>query len=142
MVPGPDAGEGELRLHGSAAPPGPELRATATCAWWSGHPEQAAVFLLGLATALFIEWDLEHGVMTTTIGTRETAATTAPAATREPPPAVAQPGRVPLPGGTRRRARIWLLCFGWPPRFWPRGLSGPGPAAARRSWPRWPAAGR
>jgi hypothetical protein len=23
------------------------------------------VFVLGIATALFIEWDLEHGVMTT-----------------------------------------------------------------------------
>jgi hypothetical protein len=65
VVTGPDTGEGELKLHGSAAPADPEARATATRAWWSGHPEQAAVFVLGIATALFIEWDLEHGVMTT-----------------------------------------------------------------------------
>ena len=65
VVSGADSGEGELKLHGSAAPAGPELRAAATRAWWSGHPEQAAVFLLGIATALFIEWDLGHGVMAT-----------------------------------------------------------------------------
>jgi Pyridoxamine 5'-phosphate oxidase len=65
VVTGPDTGEGELKLHGSAAPAGPELRATATRAWWSGHPGQAAVFVLGIAAALFIEWDLERGVMTT-----------------------------------------------------------------------------
>jgi hypothetical protein len=64
VVTGPDTGEGELKLHGSAAPAGPELRATATRAWWSSHPERAAVFVLGIAAALFIEWDLEHGVMT------------------------------------------------------------------------------
>ena len=62
---GPRTGEGELKLYGSAAPAGPEFRASATRAWWSEHPEQAAVFLLGIATALFIEWDLRHGVMTT-----------------------------------------------------------------------------
>jgi hypothetical protein len=65
VVTGADTGEGELKLHGSAAPAGPELRATAMRAWWSGRPDQAAVFVLGIATALFIEWDLEHGVMTT-----------------------------------------------------------------------------
>jgi Pyridoxamine 5'-phosphate oxidase len=64
VVTGADTGEGELKLHGSAAPAGPELRGVAR-AWWSGHPEQAAVFVLGIATALFIEWDLEQGVMTT-----------------------------------------------------------------------------
>jgi Pyridoxamine 5'-phosphate oxidase len=63
VVTGPDTGEGELKLHGSAAPAGPQLRAAATGAWWSGRPEQAAGFVLGIATALFIEWDLEHGVM-------------------------------------------------------------------------------
>jgi hypothetical protein len=66
MVTGPDSGEGELTLHGSAAPPGPELRATATCAWWSGHPETGGRVLAGpRGWSLFIEWDLEHGVMTT-----------------------------------------------------------------------------
>src|SRR5262249_14407039 len=30
VVTGPDTGEGELKLHGSAAPAGPELRAAAT----------------------------------------------------------------------------------------------------------------
>jgi predicted pyridoxine 5'-phosphate oxidase superfamily flavin-nucleotide-binding protein len=63
MVTGPDTGEGELTLHGSAVPAEPELRAAAR-AWWSGHLEQAVVFTLRIAAALFIEWDLENGVMT------------------------------------------------------------------------------
>ena len=64
-VTGPDSGEGELKLHGSAVQASPDLRAAAAQAWWSGQPrEQAAVFALGIATALFIEWDIERALMT------------------------------------------------------------------------------
>jgi hypothetical protein len=63
-VTGPDSGEGELKLHGSAVPASPSLRAAAQ-AWWSGQPrEQAAVFSLRIGTALFIEWDIESTLMT------------------------------------------------------------------------------
>ena len=66
VVTGPDTGEGELKLHGSAVPAAPELRGAAVGAWWSEHPpDQAAVFSLRIATALFIEWDLQHRLMTT-----------------------------------------------------------------------------
>jgi hypothetical protein len=66
VVTGPDSGEGELKLYGSAVPAGQELRGAAVAgAWWSQHPhQQAAVFWLRIATAMFVEWDLEHGVMT------------------------------------------------------------------------------
>ncbi len=65
VVTGPDSGEGELKLYGSAVQAGQELRAAAACAWWSEHPpRQAVVFSLRIATAMFVEWDLEHGVMT------------------------------------------------------------------------------
>jgi Pyridoxamine 5'-phosphate oxidase len=64
-VTGPDSGEGELKLHGSAIQASPGLRAAATHAWWSRQPhEQAAVFSLRIATALFIEWDIERALMT------------------------------------------------------------------------------
>ena len=65
MVCAPDNGEGELKLHGSAMAAPAGLRAAAAEAWWSGRPpEQAAVFSLHIATALFVEWDIGHGVMT------------------------------------------------------------------------------
>ena len=133
-----------------------ELRTTATRAWWSRHPEQAAAFLLGIATALFIEWDLEHGVMTTRHWSpAKRLATTAPAATRDrhPPPPPMWLGHVPARHArtalsdalcrSQARARcpaecvagsgIRLPCAGRRPQLW-RGGSGPGPA--------WPAAGR
>jgi len=65
VVTGPDSGEGELKLHGSVVQAGPELSGAAARAWWSEHAaEQALVFVLRIAAALFIEWDLEHGLMT------------------------------------------------------------------------------
>lgn len=65
VVTGPDNGEGELKLHGSAIQASRGLRAAATQAWWSGQPsEQAVVFSLRIATALFIEWDIERALMT------------------------------------------------------------------------------
>jgi len=65
VVSGPDNGEGELKLHGSAVTAAPALRDAAAAAWWAAHPpEQAVVFSLRIAAALFVEWDLEHGLMT------------------------------------------------------------------------------
>jgi hypothetical protein len=65
VVTGADSGEGELKLHRSAVQGGPELRSAAVRAWWSQHPpEEAVVFSLRIATALFVEWDLGHGRMT------------------------------------------------------------------------------
>jgi hypothetical protein len=65
IVTGPDSGEGELKLHGSATQAGQGLRAAATQAWWHGcSPEQAVVFTLRIATAVFVEWDIEHALMT------------------------------------------------------------------------------
>jgi hypothetical protein len=64
IVSGPDTGEGELKLHGSAVTAGRGLRDAVADAWWPGQPlEQAVVFSLRIATALFVEWDLDHGVM-------------------------------------------------------------------------------
>jgi Pyridoxamine 5'-phosphate oxidase len=64
MVTGPDSGEGELKLQGLAAEASPALR-SAVGAWWSAQPpERAVVFILGIERALFVEWDIEHGVMT------------------------------------------------------------------------------
>jgi hypothetical protein len=65
VVTGPNTGEGELKLHGAAVPARPGLRSAAARAWWLEHPEQAVVFTLRIAAALFIEWDLDTGVMTT-----------------------------------------------------------------------------
>ncbi len=65
VVSGPDSGEGELKLHGTAVQAGPDLRGAAAEAWWSARPPEAAVlFSLRIATALFVEWDLEHALMT------------------------------------------------------------------------------
>jgi hypothetical protein len=65
VVSGPDNGEGELKLHGSAVKATLGLRAAAADAWWSVRPpEQAEVFSLRIASALFVEWDVEHGLMT------------------------------------------------------------------------------
>jgi Pyridoxamine 5'-phosphate oxidase len=64
-VTGPDNGEGELKLHGSATQASQRLRAAATQAWWSGQPrEQAVVFSLRIATGLFIEWDIGRALIT------------------------------------------------------------------------------
>lgn len=65
VVSGADSGEGELKLHGSARKAAPHLREAVADAWWSGvPPERAVVFSLRIATALFVEWDLDHGLMT------------------------------------------------------------------------------
>ena len=62
---GPDSGEGELKLHGSAVEAGEDLRRAAADAWWSARaPDKAIVFSLHIEQAAFIEWDIEHGLMT------------------------------------------------------------------------------
>jgi hypothetical protein len=64
-VTGPDSGEGELKLHGSAAKAGYDLRGAAAEAWWAAFPaDKAIVFLLRIDQAAFIEWDTGQGVMT------------------------------------------------------------------------------
>lgn len=64
-VSGPDTGEGELKLHGAAVKAAPGLCDAVADAWWSTQPAgRAMVFSVRIATALFVEWDLEHGLMT------------------------------------------------------------------------------
>jgi Pyridoxamine 5'-phosphate oxidase len=65
IVTGPDSGEGELKLHGLAAEAGPAVRGEAADAWWSDQPPGGAVvFQLRIGLALFVEWDMERGLMT------------------------------------------------------------------------------
>ena len=66
VVTGPDGGEGELKLYGSAGEAGQDLRGEAAHAWWlTLAPEKAVVFTLHISQAVFIDWDIEHGLMTT-----------------------------------------------------------------------------
>ncbi len=65
VVPDPDSGAGELKLHGSATEAGQDLRGTADRGWWlAWPPDKAIVFCLGIAQAAFVEWDTGHGLMT------------------------------------------------------------------------------
>ena len=64
-VADPDSGEGELKLYGSAVEASPGLRSAVADAWWSTWPtDKAAVYYLRIQQASFIEWDIEHGLMT------------------------------------------------------------------------------
>ena len=64
-VTGPDNGEGELKLYGTAAEASQDLRAAAAGAWWLARaPDKAAVFTLHIRQAMFISWDIERGLMT------------------------------------------------------------------------------
>jgi hypothetical protein len=64
-ITGPDSGEEELKLYGSAAEAGQQLRGEAANAWWQTWPaEKAAVFCLHIEQAIAIEWDTGHGLMT------------------------------------------------------------------------------
>src|SRR5437773_8272971 len=64
-VTGPDAGEGELKLYGSAVEAGEDLRRATADAWGSAQaPDTAIVFSLLIEEAAIIQWDLEHGRMT------------------------------------------------------------------------------
>jgi Pyridoxamine 5'-phosphate oxidase len=65
VVTGPDSGEGELKLYGPAARAGQDQRAAAADAWWLAWPlDKAAVFTLHIEQAVFIDWDINHGLMT------------------------------------------------------------------------------
>jgi hypothetical protein len=65
VVTGPDSGEGEFKLTGSVAEAGPSLRAAATGAWWlASAPEDSVVFVLHVARAVFVDWDVTPGLMT------------------------------------------------------------------------------
>jgi len=64
-VTSPDSGEGELKLNGPAAEAGPDLRAVAAGAWWLARaPGKAAVFTLHISQAVFVDWDINRGLMT------------------------------------------------------------------------------
>jgi Pyridoxamine 5'-phosphate oxidase len=65
VVTGSDSGEGELKLHGSAVEAGEDLRRATTHAWWSARSsDKVIVFSLHIEQAAFIEWHIEHGLMT------------------------------------------------------------------------------
>ena len=65
VVTGPDSGEGELKLYGTAAAASQDLRTAAAGAWWlAWAPEKAAVFTLHIGQAVFVSWDIERGLMT------------------------------------------------------------------------------
>jgi hypothetical protein len=65
VVTGPDSGEGELKLFGSAREASPDLRGAVAHAWWlTCSPEKAVVFTLHIGQALFVDWDLKRGLMT------------------------------------------------------------------------------
>jgi len=65
VVTGPDCGEGELKLYGSAVEAGQDLRGAAARAWWlAWPPDTAIVFSLRIGQAVFIDWDTEDGLMT------------------------------------------------------------------------------
>jgi len=60
-----DSGDGELKLHGLAAEASPAAFSEAGDAWWSAQPPgKAVVFRLRIGLALFVEWDMERGLMT------------------------------------------------------------------------------
>jgi hypothetical protein len=64
-VTGPDSGEGELKLYGSAVEAGQDLRDAAADAWWRAWaPEKAVVFALHIGQAAFVDWDIKRGLMT------------------------------------------------------------------------------
>jgi Pyridoxamine 5'-phosphate oxidase len=65
MVTDSDSGEGELKLHGLAAKASPAALGEEPDAWWSAQPAgKAVVFQLCIGLALFVEWDMAHGLMT------------------------------------------------------------------------------
>ncbi len=64
-ITGPDSGEGELKLYGSAVKAAEEFRLTAAEAWWlAWPPDKAIVFALHIDQAVFVGWDTERGLMT------------------------------------------------------------------------------
>ncbi|MBA2460784.1 MAG: pyridoxamine 5'-phosphate oxidase family protein [Actinobacteria bacterium] len=75
-VTDPNAGEGELKLHGRAVAAGGELRSALPAAWWMSRPlEDADVYALAIDQAVFVRWDLAGGVMTLSRWSPERGAT-------------------------------------------------------------------
>jgi Pyridoxamine 5'-phosphate oxidase len=65
VVTDPDSQEGELKLYGSAGEAGQHLRDTTAHAWWlTWEREKAVVFTLHIGQAVFVDWDIKHGLMT------------------------------------------------------------------------------
>jgi hypothetical protein len=64
-VTGPDNGEGEFKLNGSAVEARQDHHGAAAEAWWSAWPpDKAILFSLRIGQALFVDWDTEQGLMT------------------------------------------------------------------------------
>jgi len=64
-VTGPDSGQGELKLSGPAMEADQDLRTAAVGAWWlAWAPGKAVVFTLHIRQALFVDWDINRGLMT------------------------------------------------------------------------------
>jgi len=64
-VTGPDKGEGEFKVYGSAAEAGEKLRSAAGEVWWQAWPPSTAVvFALHVDQAVYVTWDIERGVLT------------------------------------------------------------------------------
>jgi len=64
-ITGPDAGEGEFKVHGAAAIADKDVRDAAADAWWlASPPDKAIVFSLHIDQAVFIDWNIERGQMT------------------------------------------------------------------------------
>jgi hypothetical protein len=64
-VTAPDSGEGELKLYGEAAEVAQSLRDAAPDAWWLvWPPDKAVVFTLHIGQATFVDWDINHSLMT------------------------------------------------------------------------------
>ena len=54
-----------VKLYGPAAEAGQDLRAAAADAWWLAcAPEKAVVFSLHIRQAVFVDWDINRGLMT------------------------------------------------------------------------------
>lgn len=64
-ITGPDNGEGELKLSGTAIEVSQDHHGGVADAWWSAWPpDKAVVFCLGVEQAVFVEWDTGNGLMT------------------------------------------------------------------------------
>jgi hypothetical protein len=58
LVTGPDTGEPEFKLYGSAVQSADASHRSVAGAWWSGYPANAAlVFELRLDAAVYVTWD-------------------------------------------------------------------------------------
>jgi hypothetical protein len=63
-VTGPDTGEAEFKLYGSAVQSDHASRRSVADAWWSRYPADAAlVFELRLDAAVYVTWDTSAQLM-------------------------------------------------------------------------------